>query len=211
MHHRYVSCLMVLLAVVCLTTAPALAVTSNYAFDINTNGNPVTDVFIYAQSGGQHNLYASPQVIAPTGIQSLSLDTDFVPETVLILGVLQDDAQGPHVIMFTDVGFAYNSIGLRYNQAFNSAATGYLGHNLLINTIRAAHSGNASSLNQLLTFVQGPGSVAAFDYGSPFAIVEFSIVDVPIGHAIPEPATAALGLMSLGGLMLSALRRRRTA
>lgn len=211
MHHRYASYLTILLAVVCLTTAPALAVTSNYAFDINTNGNPVTDVFIYAESGGQHNLYASPQVIAPTGIQSLSLDTDFVPETVLILGVLQDDAEGPHVIMFTDIGFAYSSIGLRYNQAFNTATAGYLGHGLLINTIQAAHSGNAGSLDQLLAFVQGPGSVAAFDYGSPFAIVEFSTVDVPIGHAIPEPATAALGVLSLGGLALAALRRRRVA
>ena len=57
-------------------------------------------------------------------------------------------------------------------------------------------------------------------FTASMALTEFSIAqredpayiyldDVSVNHAVPEPVTAALSLLSLGGLGLATLRRRR--
>src|SRR5262245_24690939 len=88
------------LVVLTLAAAPAPADIITHHFNINTpNGNPVTNLAIYSAAGGQDHVSLSPQVIAPSGVQSLTHSVPFSPTSVLIVG-LNPDAAGTHVIMF---------------------------------------------------------------------------------------------------------------
>lgn len=189
-----------LITIVTTLAAPAWAGLMTYNFQIDVpNGNPVTDLFIFSSSAGQDNVFAAPDIIAPSGVQSLSHLLDFTPANTLIVGINQGNAlEGAHIIMFTNNDFALAAIGLKWSELFAP-----MRHNQFITLLSDAHQGGVESLAAITNFFRSPEVAAAtFNPYGPASILQFSIVEPPIG-VVPEPATILLFGLAIASLALA--------
>lgn len=197
-----------LLTIITMLSAPSWAGVITYNFDINVpNGNAVTDVFIYSTGGGQDSVFASPDDIAASGIQSLSHTVDFTPERSLIVGLNHGvNPEDPtDIIMFTNVDFAWNAVGFKWSNFFAP-----MRHSTFITLLGAAHAGDATALGEITNFFRTSQVAAAtFDTFGAASILQFTVAEPPIGGTVPEPATLLLFALALAGLaMMQKVRAR---
>jgi hypothetical protein len=188
----------------------AVAVTYTFELDV-PEGYPVTDLLLYATDGNQDNVFLSPDVLQPSGVFQLTHPLEFNPTDALVLGITERDRDDKwDVIMFTNDAFASGVIGLSFGDVFPSTSNPRHGEMTLL--LQAAHTGDTASLATLTDFLRGSDAAAAhFDPDGSFAILQWSVVEEPIGRdvSIPEPITATLGLMGLR--LLGMATRRRAA
>lgn len=150
-----------------------------------------------------HSLIAAPEILASTGVQSLSFNSSFAPTSLLVAGlnVGLDDGVN-HIILFANDPFAQSTVGLKWSNFFAPVR-----HSDFVTWIGLAHGGDSASLAALGTFFQGAqAGSAAFGPSDPFTILQFTVSN-PVGGAVPEAGTAAAGFGCLG-VMAYAVRRR---
>ena len=186
--------------------AQTLAYTINHTFAIDTkNGNPVNEIAIYSVGEGTDNLFFAPDIIAPSGVQSLSYTLPFSPISTLILGVNPDSA-GSHIILFTNNTFSESTVGKKWSQIFSSPR-----HNAMITLLSNAHSGQQPAIDSLTSFLRGSeASAADFHSLNDFSILQFTVRS-SIGNGVPEPGVTSLlaGCAVSCGLFAYRGRRRR--
>jgi hypothetical protein len=187
-----------------VTSALADSVTLNFELNI-ANGNPITDLFVYSTApGGLSYLYTAPDVLAPTGAQSLTYTAPFTPTASFVLGFNSGGGVSrDHAMMFLNPEFAQSALGYRLNQTFAPYGEGQL-----LGWVKAAHAGDTTALGNLNTFL-GSAQVMAGSFAptGPFTILQFSI-PVTVGNDIPEAGTVGAGLLLLVG-SAEVIRRRR--
>lgn len=192
------------LSAILISAAPTLAATVTLDFQLTTsNGNPVTDLFVYSTAPGLENLYLVPETLAPSGVQSLTYSVPFDPVSTLIVGRNPAvGAEGDHIIMFANDGFAAKANGEKWSVFFAP-----LRHSEFVNWVANAHNGDAGSLAAMSDFLRGPqAAAAAFATYGPATILEFSLGG-PVGGVIPENGSKGVALLSLGLVSLAFARR----
>jgi len=131
-----------------------------------------------------------------------------VAEQALVLGITERDKDDRwDIVMFTNGAFAASSLNRSYSEVFSASSPGYLSHGVLPVKMQEAHAGDAVSLEAVTAFLRGTPTDAYFDPHAGFSIIQFSIVQPPIG-GVPEPVTLALIGLGLVGI---AHRQRRRA
>lgn len=192
-----------------LSSAHAGIVT--YDFWLNApNGYPITNLVLYATDGVHDAVELSPVTLAPSGNFQLSQPVDFTPTQSLVLGITERDKDDWwDILMFTNNAYAAAAVGRRYDALFPTARN--LGHNQLTPLMQQAHHGDASALAAVTAFLRGPDAAAAyFDPTGSFSIIQFSVVEPPIGGSTaPEPTSLALAGFAGVGMVIGAWRRRR--
>lgn len=180
------------------------AATVTLDFQLTTsNGNPVTDLFVYSTAPGLENLYLVPDILAPTGVQSLTYSVPFDPVSTLIVGRNPAvGAEGDHIVMFANDGFATQANGQKWSVFFAP-----LRHSEFVSWVANAHNGDAVALAALSDFLRGPqAAAAAYATHGPATILEFS-TGAPVGGVIPESSSKGVALFSLGLVSLAFTRR----
>lgn len=206
---RAVRTVALIAAIAAVGLAPtAEAITLTYDFNLTApNGTPVTDLVLYAAGAGQDDVYLSPTILPASGISHLSHSVDFIPTDALVIGVSKRTTEEKwDLVMFTTSAFAADALGLFFNELFPADRNPR--HGALTLLLQAAHDGDADSLNAVTAFLRGAdASEAYFNPFGPFSIIQYSIVEPPIGGSIPEPAMLAILGLGISGLVLLGRRR----
>jgi len=187
---------------------PAAAEALTYNFWLNAPERyPVTHLVMYARGAGQDDVFLSPVTLQPSGTFQLTHQVGFDAEQALVLGITERDKDDRwDIVMFTNGAFATSSLNRSYSEVFSASSPGYLSHGVLPVKMQEAHAGDAVSLEAVTAFLRGTPTDAYFDPHAGFSIIQFSIVQPPIG-GVPEPVT--LALIGLGLVGIGHRQRRR--
>ena len=169
-----------------------------------SNGGDIEKMFLFEWNDSQFNVDYSYSV-ASSGNTFLSHVIPFAPTSALAVGYVPGitgigDGKD-HIYMITNDLFAANVIGLRWSEIFPGTDAGRLRHSELVALLIGADAGDAAMLALLTDFITTEAYIAAFDPSDdPFTVLEFSVVEPPVGGNIPEPATIMLMGLGLAGL-----------
>lgn len=192
--------------VICVVVLPASAGMITYNFQLDApNGYPLTHLVLYAAGAGQDDVFMSPVELPPAGVFQLTHPLGFEPTSALVVGITERDRDDRwDVVMFTGEAYATSAVGLLFSELFPTDRN--VRHSELTLLAQDAHAGDAVALDALTSFLRGPDAAAAyFDPRGSYSIIQFTIVEPPIGGPVPEPAS--LGLI---GLAMLAARRKRS-
>lgn len=175
-----------LLGLVALAFAAAAhAAPLSYSAEIHASkGNPVTDVLILESDGARVYATIHGSDLTGNGLAVVSHDPPFTPTQALVIGLTDgQDEEGNdkvQIIMFLDRDFATTHAGIPFSSVFPGAR-----HSLTIASLEAAVAGDPGELAWFTnTFFSGPAAGAAFAPGGPFAVAEFTSLDIIGGNAV---------------------------
>ena len=194
----------------CVVALPAAAGTITYNFQLDApNGYPVTHLVLYAAGAGQDDVFMSPVELPPSGVCQLTHPLGFEPTSALVVGITERDRDDRwDVIMFTSKAYAASAVGMRFNELFPPDRN--VRHSELTLLVQDAHAGDTVALDAMTGFLRGPDAAAAyFDPRGSYSIIQFTVVEPPIGGPVPEPASLALMAMGATGWIAATRRRRR--
>ena len=116
-----------------------------------------------------------------------------------------------HIYLVVNNAFAESIVGMLWSEVFPGSDGVRVRHGEFIELLADASAGDLGALEAVRTFATVDAAAAWFDPDGPFAVMEFTITQPPVGGSIPAPGTLALLVSALVGLGLRAVERRRRA
>lgn len=213
--YRRVFVLMLGLTFAVWSPAGAAPVEVSYGIDMSpgtSNGNDITNVFIFESNGAQFSVDHG-FVIRGSGVSRLTHTSPFAPTSTLIAGIGRGiagvgDGQD-HIYMIVNDDFAESIVGTPWSQLFPGSGGVRVRHSEFVDLLTDAGAGDEDALEAVLNFVRVDAAAAWFDSDGPFSVSEFSTPPPPVGGSVPAPGTLALLAAALAGLGVRAIDRRK--
>ena len=206
--------LTVMLLLGLLAAGRASAATLTYDFSYTSpNGTGFTDIVLYAEGGGQSDMFFVPGSLDPSGYASLTHTVSFEAELAMALGVSSrvvptGEAPKWDILVLVSEDYLSANLNRTWGELFPSDA--FPRHGAMTEIIINSHAGADADIAMLLSFFASTEAQSAmFDPSGTFRAAQFTTL-TPL-PTIPLPAALPLLASGLGALGFIGWRRKRKA